>query len=164
MKGLLFTELLEMIEEEYGYNTANAVVLNAKLHSKGIYTSAKVYHRNEMAVLFEQLQRQTKLPFETLAKAFGRHLCKRVLISYPQQMPYFYRIFSSITKKGSLALFENFKDDNRTLTVVYDPAQKLTCVTEGIVQGYLEHLRHLNRVEETQTENGKRKFVLSLKS
>lgn len=164
MKGLLFTELLEMVEEDFGYSTANAIVLHSSLLSKGIYTSARKYHRNEMSVLFEQLQRQTKQPFEVLTKAFGRHLCKRILITYPQHTPYMNRVFAFIIKKASASVFEYLQGDAKTLTVLYNPMQKTTCITDGIIQGYLEHLQQLNRLEETVLQNGKHKFVLSLKS
>lgn len=159
MKGLLFTELLEMVEEDFGYSTANAIVLNAGLSSKGIYTSARTYHRNEMSLLFERLHHYTKLPFEELAKSFGRHLCKRMLIAYPQHIPYLNRVFAFITKKESSPVFEYLHCDGKTLTLLYHPLQKTDCLTDGVIHGYLEHLQQLNRIEETPLQNGKRKYV-----
>lgn len=162
MKGLLFTELLEMVEENFGYRTASAILLNAPLSSKGIYTATKNYHRYEMSVLFERLQKHTQLSFEHLTQVFGRHLCKRLLIAYPQQRGYVNRLFAAITRRADMPLFSFACADSKTLTILYNPACKTNCITEGIIHGYLDHLRQLSRLQESVLPDGRKQFVLSL--
>lgn len=162
MKGLLFTELLEMVEEDFGYNTASSIVVRSSLSSKGIYTTARTYHRNEMNVLFQQLHQQTKLPFDHLTQAFGRHLCKKMLIAYPQHRAYINRIFVFITKRKTVPVFEFLGADKKTLTILFAPQLKTNCVTEGVIQGYVGYLQLLNRAQESVLPDGRRKFVLSL--
>lgn len=161
MKGLLFTELLEMVEERFGYNTANAIVLQANLSSQGIYTAARSYHRNEMSGLFEELHRQTSLPFEQLAAAFGRHLCKRIVAAYPQHKAYVNRVFLHISKRSTTPVFAYRRTENN-LTVLYNPVAKTTCLAEGVIKGYLERLQELSNTAETVLADGRREFVIAL--
>ncbi len=162
MKGLLFTELLEMVEEEFGYNTANAIVLGSHLSSGGIYTASRTYHRAEMSTLFEQLQHHTNLPFEQLAAAFGRHLCRRITQAYPQHKGYVNRIFTMISKRSATPVFQYLSTGNDSLTVLYNPYAKAACLTDGMIKGYLDCLQQLSAVEETIFSDGRRKFVVTL--
>ena len=161
MKGLLFTELLEMVEEDFGYHTANAIVTNASLSSKGIYTASRRYHRAEMSRLFEQLQRQTRLSFDQLSTAFGRRLCKQILTTYPQQQAYIRRVFLRISRQSRTSVFEYSRYGTAGLAVVYDPSAGATCLTDGMIKGYLTCLQQQNKVLETTLPDGKRKFTLT---
>jgi hypothetical protein len=44
MKGIVFTEFLEMVEQEFGYNMVDEMIENTDLDSKGVYTSIVIYH------------------------------------------------------------------------------------------------------------------------
>lgn len=162
MKGLLFTELLEMVEEDFGYSTANAMVLGANLSSGGVYTASRTYHRAEMSVLFEQLQGHTGLPFEQLSAAFGGHLCRRITQAYPQHKAYVNRIFAMISKRSGTPVFQYVSNGNGRLTVLYNPYAKAACLTDGLLKGYLHCLQQLSGVEETAFFDGRRKFVITL--
>lgn len=162
MKGLLFTELLEMVEEDFGYSTANAIVLGAPLSSGGVYTASRSYHRTEMSVLFEQLQRHTRLPAEHLSAAFGRHLGKRITQAYPQHKTYVHRIFTMIGKRCTTPVFQYVSTGPASLTVLYNPYAKTACLTDGLLKGYLDYLQGLSGVEETVFSDGRRKFVVTL--
>jgi hypothetical protein len=158
MKALLFTEFPEMVAEDFGYSTANAILLNAGLFSEGTYTSARTHHRNEMSILFWQQQKHTKPPFEVLAKSFGLHLCRQMLIAHAQQLGYPSRVLVLMARKD-LFPFEFLHCDGKTMAMIHHPEQRTECITDGIIRGRLEHLRYLNRVEETPWQNGQRKFV-----
>ncbi len=153
-----------MVEERFGYQTATLIVQKANLQSRGLYSHSRNYHRREMNCLFNELQQQTTLPFERLSEAFGRHLCHRVLTAYPHHRAYINRIFGLITKSSTKLVFRCVQADERSLTILFDPAVKQTCITDGIIRGYLAHLRQLNRVQETRLANGQHQFVISVKS
>lgn len=161
MKGLLFTELLEMVEEDFGYKTANAIVLQANLSSGGVYTASRSYHRTEMALLFDRLAQQTRLPFEQLAAAFGRRLCRRVLAAYPQHKAYVGRLFLLLGKRNGTPVFEHWPTANG-LTVLYNPVAKTACLADGMAKGYLEQMLDQSRVEEQVLHDGRRKFIITL--
>ena len=163
MKSLLFTELLEMVEEEYGYSVANSMVLNADLRSRGIYAPARAYHWNELNTMMAHLHQQTLVPFDLLAQDFGRHLCKRILIAYPQQKKYINRIFALITKKTEAPVFRYIHSDDKSLTLHYNPAVTTNCFTNSVIKGYLAHLQQLSRVSETSLPDGTKQYHLSLR-
>ena len=39
MKGIVFTEFLEMVEEKFDLETLDKIIINSKLPSEGVYTS-----------------------------------------------------------------------------------------------------------------------------
>ena len=43
MKGIVFTEFLEMVEEKYGLEMVDDIIENANLQSHGAYTSVGTY-------------------------------------------------------------------------------------------------------------------------
>ena len=48
MKGIVFTEFLEMVETKFGLETVDNIIENSDLKSEGIYTSVGTYDFNEM--------------------------------------------------------------------------------------------------------------------
>lgn len=169
MKGLLFTELMEMVEENFGYNTANAIVQHSKLSTNGVYTAARSYHRNEMSILFQQLHKQTRVSIQKLSIIFGMHLSKRIAFNYPHYFDYINRIFSFISKKESIKrhhdeqLFEFIESSENSLTIIYNPVLKANCISDGIAQGYLEYFNSLNCIQEKTLSNGRIKFIITLR-
>ena len=163
MKGLLLTELLEMVEEEYGYTVANTLALNADLHSRGVYSHTRAYHWHELNNMMGHLHRQTRVPFDLLAQNFGRHLCKRILIAYPQQKKYINRLFAMITKKSEAPVFRYVRSDDKSLTLLYNPEVSTYCFSNSVIKGYLDHLRQLSRVSETSLPDGTKQIYLSLR-
>lgn len=162
MKGLLFTELLGMAQEDFGYNTASFVQLRSGHTSKIVYADNHTYRRTEMIQLFEQLQQHTKLPAEQLAAAFGRRLCRRITQVCPQHKAYVNRIFYVLSRSGATPVFEYLQTDGNSLIVLYNPYAKTICLTDGMIKGYLDYLQELSPVEETIFSNGRRKFVITL--
>ena len=50
MKGIVFTEFLEMVEASYGLQTVDTIIENASLPSEGAYTAVGTYDFNEMVI------------------------------------------------------------------------------------------------------------------
>lgn len=74
MKGIVFTEFLEMVEEKFGYQMANDVVEESQLPSKGIYTAVGTYPHTEMVSLVVTLSKKSGIALPTLLNSFGKHL------------------------------------------------------------------------------------------
>jgi hypothetical protein len=162
MKGLLFSELLKMVEEDFGYKTANAIGLRFNMSPGRVCDVTRTHHCLKMSGLFERLQQQTNLSVEELSAAFGRHLCKRIIQVYPQHKAYVNRVFSMISKRGATTVFEYMQTGNEKVAVLYNPYAKATCLTEGMIKGYLDYLQQTSLTEETIFSDGRRKFVITL--
>ena len=61
MKGIIFREFLEMVEEQFGYKTVDTIIENSNLASKGIYTSVGTYPHQEMFSLVKELSALTNI-------------------------------------------------------------------------------------------------------
>ena len=74
MKGVVFTEFLEMVESKFGLETVDNIIENSNLPSEGIYTSVGTYSFNEMVSLITSLSTEVKTPVGDLIYAFGLFL------------------------------------------------------------------------------------------
>lgn len=84
MKGIVFTELLNMVEDKFGYETMSKVIRNADLPHKGIYISGGTYPHEELVSLVLSLHRISGAPVPDLLRNYGRYLFKILANSYPQ--------------------------------------------------------------------------------
>mgnify|MGYP003662542996 CR=1 FL=1 len=84
MKGIVFTEFLEMVESEFGLETVDNIIENSNLPSEGIYTSVATYEFNEMVALITQLSKEVNLPAGDLIYAFGLYLFSSLKKAHPE--------------------------------------------------------------------------------
>ena len=74
MKGMIFTEFLEMVELKFGLETVNEVIDAANLPSGGAYSAVGRYDHREMVQLVYQLSQRSGLEVPALLRAFGGYL------------------------------------------------------------------------------------------
>ena len=74
MKGFVFTEFLEMVEDQFGYELADKIVQVEKLPSCGIYTSIGTYNHAEMVTLVSNLSKETGMSVPQLLHHYGKYL------------------------------------------------------------------------------------------
>jgi len=82
MKGVVFTEFLEMVESKYGLGTVDQIIEESTLKSKGIYTSIGTYDSNEIFQLMDKLSQRTSIPSEELFYEFGTHFFNYIVKTY----------------------------------------------------------------------------------
>lgn len=83
MKGIVFTEFMEMVEDTFSERMADDIIENSPLPSGGAYTAVGVYDHGEMVCLVGALSARTGIPVEDLQETFGRHLFGRFRALYP---------------------------------------------------------------------------------
>ena len=83
MKGIIFTEFLEMVETEYGMDMVDRLIDSSKIASQGAYTSVGTYDHRELIHLVGELSSATSIPAGTLTRQFGIHLFQRLATAYP---------------------------------------------------------------------------------
>ncbi|WP_299726973.1 heme NO-binding domain-containing protein [uncultured Endozoicomonas sp.] len=84
MKGMIFTEFLEMVETQFSPEVVEEILELSELPSGGSYTSLGTYAHAEILSLVSNLSRVTKVDPEVLQTAFGEYLFKRLADSHPQ--------------------------------------------------------------------------------
>lgn len=83
MKGIVFTEFLELIEEEFSQEVADDIVDESDLRSGGAYTAVGTYDHGELVALVGKLSEKTGIPLSDLIGTFGRYLFTRFYALYP---------------------------------------------------------------------------------
>jgi len=79
MKGLFFTELVELVETDYGFAVLDQVIRTAVPPTDGVYTSMCSYNAEEFFGLVEALAVDMKQPSSTFLRSFGRHFFRCLL-------------------------------------------------------------------------------------
>ena len=67
MKGMVFTEFLEMVEDKFSPEVADQIIEQANLRSGGIYTSVGTYDHGEMIELVSASAKKRASPRRTHA-------------------------------------------------------------------------------------------------
>lgn len=83
MKGIVFTEFLEMVEDQFSYEVADAMIQQAELPHDGAYTSVGTYDHRELVRMVVALGKISETPLARLIHAFGLHLFGRFVVLYP---------------------------------------------------------------------------------
>ena len=83
MKGVVFTEFLEMVEERFGLNMVDHIIEQSDLPSGGAYTAVGTYDHDELLRLIGSLSEGLDTPVPDLVHAFAHHLFNSFVSAYP---------------------------------------------------------------------------------
>ncbi len=83
MKGIVFTEFLEMVEDTFSPAVADEMISASNLESNGFYTTVGTYDHKEMVEMVTQLSRMTDVPIGDLLEKYGVYLFSRLIEGYP---------------------------------------------------------------------------------
>jgi Haem-NO-binding len=167
MKGIVFTEFLEMVESKFGYEMVDKIIQDANLPNNGSYTSIGTYPHQEMVSLLMQLHSKTQVEIETLLKTFGGHLFEVFKKSYA---PFFsahtsaFDFLESIenhihveVKKlypdAELPKFETQRVSDNTMKMTYYSDRKMASLAEGLIASTLEHYKQKGKIDTKQVDS-----------
>ncbi|SNR69937.1 Haem-NO-binding [Maribacter sedimenticola] len=153
MKGIVFTEFLEMVETQFGLETVDRIIEKSDLPSEGIYTSVATYEFNEMVALITHLSEEVNLPAGDLIYAFGLYLFTslsqahpEVIQSYRSPIALLYSIEDHIhvhVKKlypeAELPSFKILEKTDNSLSMIYTSTRGLYRLAEGLIEKSFEH-------------------------
>lgn len=154
MKGIVFTEFLEMVEQEFGPVVVEEIIdSSVNLSTGGAYTSVGTYDYREMFQLVGNLSVKTGIPAPSLLEAYGKHLFQRFVKGYPSLFQSKVNLFDFLeslenhihveVKKlypsAELPKFETIRVDNKKLEMVYYSQRALSDFAVGLIKGASEH-------------------------
>ena len=84
MKGIVFTEFLEMVEGKFSPELADRIIERAELASDGVYTAVGTYDHVEMVKLVSCLSTETGIDTADLLRSFGGVQCSSGSMFYFQ--------------------------------------------------------------------------------
>jgi hypothetical protein len=153
VKGIVFTEFLDMVEARFTPEVADRMITAAAVPSGGAYTAIGTYDYHEIIQLVAQLSTLTSIPIPTLVHTFGVHLFGRFVAAYPA-------LFAGVTSAFSfLERIENhihvevrklypdaelptFTCDTSVpgrLTMLYRSSRPFADLAEGLIAGCITH-------------------------
>ena len=78
MKGIIFTEFLELVEKKFGLAMVDDIIEESKVESQGIYTSVGTYPSHEMFQLIGVLSEKTKLTKDQLLQTYAEYFFNHI--------------------------------------------------------------------------------------
>lgn len=176
MKGIVFTEFLEMVEKAYDYELVDQLLTENDLPSGGVYTSIGTYEHQEMVTLVTSLSEKMKTPVPDLLNAFGKYLFGTFEKGYPaffKAAPDAFTFLESIenhihveVKKlypdAQLPRFKTNRLDNHTLEMIYYSDRSMADFALGLIEKTFEYYEEpVTITKENLQDNGSEvKFFL----
>jgi hypothetical protein len=157
MKGMVFTEFLEMVESNWSMDMVDTLIDRAGV--SGAYTAVGTYPHAEMLALVEALAAETGKPVADLVRGFGKHLFGRFVQTYPK---FFQGVGDSLEflagiediihaevrklyPDAQLPSFEVEKDADRVV-LTYFSRHPFADLAMGLIEGCLLHFDDRARV------------------
>jgi len=178
MKGIIFTEFVEMVEEKFGFTMADNLLQQPGLKSEGVYTSVGTYDFNEMIILLSKLSADIQTPIPELLKVFGYHLFSRFYDIYPRFFEGKTNSFDFLLRIEDYIHVEVLKlypdaqlpaidavvnEHNTQMQMIYKSERKLSDLAYGLIKGCIDHFKEDISIEmENLDEEGSQvKIVLT---
>ena len=176
MKGIVFTEFFEMVEQAHGYQMVDQLIMDNDLPSGGAYTTIGTYSHQEMVTLVVDLGEKTKTPVPKLLHAFGQYLFGTFVKSYPMFFSTAANAFDfleSIEKNihvevkklypdAELPRFTTQRIEEHCLEMIYHSDRSMADFALGLIEKTFDHYQEKAVIErEDLTENGSKvKFMI----
>lgn len=74
MKGIIFTEFFDLVEQAFGFEVAEKIIDECDLPSGGVYTAVGTYDHTEILALVGMLSKITETPAPQLLTTYGRFI------------------------------------------------------------------------------------------
>ena len=155
MKGIVFTEFLEMVETQFGLETVDTIIDASDLSSGGAYTAVGTYEFGEMLQLVTHLSHISQIPVNDLLYTFGLYLFQglskahpEVVQSYQNPLSLLYSIEDHIhiqVKKlypdAELPTFKILEHTDYSLTMIYSSSRGLYALAHGLIEKTFQHFQ-----------------------
>jgi Haem-NO-binding len=180
MKGIVFTEFFEMVEQKFDYKMVDNLLNTTDLASGGVYTAIGTYSHTEMVSLVVNLSQQSQIPVPDLLRVFGGYLFKTFTKTYHhfiEKAPDAFSFLASIHNyihvevrklypDAELPHFDIENPDPNTLIMTYTSVRKMADLAYGLIEGCMEHYKeNVSIIQESLNDDGSSvKFVITKQS
>lgn len=161
MKGLIFTEFLEMVESKFGFDVSDRIIINSNLPSNGVYTSVGTYDFDEMVSLITNLHIETKLEVTLLIQTFGEYLFSRFVVLYATFFDsnksafdflehleeYIHAEVLKLYPDAQLPRIDASRPNDKQMILVYHSSRKLSDLAVGLLKGCFAHFKENISIE-----------------
>jgi hypothetical protein len=168
MKGIVFTEFIEMVEDVFSPEVADQIINAAELDSDGAYTAVGTYDHNEILAMVTQLSKLTSMPAGDLVQTFGKYLLQRFTELYPvffNEVDDTFTFLDTIENHVHIEVLKLYPDaelpsftivhvDDETLNMTYKSSRPFAMLAQGLIKGAAEHFNEQISIEMVDLSEG----------
>ncbi len=177
MKGIVFTEFLDLVEDKFGLEMVDKIIAQSELESEGIYTSVGTYEFSEMLQLLKNLSANTNISIDDLLLVYAEHFFSVLKISYPDLIATYkdpIEMLASIENHihvevrkiypdAELPTFNVLEKTENSLTMIYKSSRAMHHFGLGLMNKTFEHFSAtativIEKIKEDGTEV---KFIIN---
>lgn len=178
MKGIVFTEFIELVEDKFGIEMVDKIISSAELPSGGAYTAVGTYSHSEMVSLLTELSSETSISIQDLLLTYGAHFFSVLSTSYPAFFKgqddcfsflesidnYIHPEVLKLYPDAELPHFSAERVGDKELSLVYASDRALSSFAEGLIQGTVKYFNVDATVEKQLLEEDgtKVRFVIKI--
>ncbi len=148
MRGIIFTQLSAMIEQQQGMGFYNRMLEEVQLPSGGVYTAGGNYDPAEIYSMLAYLESKLDIPQQFLLRGFGEFLLTGLASLFPD----FFKVkdlkaflltidrhihveVKKLYPDSELPSFRYLDEDDNRLTIYYHSKKKMCSLAEGLIEG-----------------------------
>ncbi len=162
MKGVVFTEFLELVEKAHGLQVTDQVIAkDCPFHSS--FTAVGTYDHRDLVSMIVELSGETGTAVKDLVHAFGKHLFHTFLGSYPEAFRGIDNTFDlltsvervihvevlKLTPDAELPRFEFPEAEPGTFNIEYSSTRPFADLAGGLIEACIEHFGESLTVQRT---------------
>lgn len=169
MKGVVFTEFLEMVEQKFGIEVLDQIIEKSDLKSEGVYTAVGTYEFSEMLSLITNLSIETNIEPQKLIHAYGVYFFDILTKGHPGIFDYYSSAFDllagiekhihvhvrKIYPDAELPYFNVMEESKDKLILEYHSERAMYQFALGLMERTLQHFNEKATItKELLNENG----------
>ena len=180
MKGIIFTEFLDMVDAKFAPDVTERIIEQAALPSGGAYTTIGSYDHTELVKLVVELSKETGTEVTELVRSYGFYLFERFVRSYPRFFSGMKDAFTFLEGLDSIVHQEVRKlytdatpprilctrDGEKQMEVIYESERCLADAAHGLLLGCIDYFGKEIDVERQSIDDDsgrKVRFLLTVK-
>ncbi|MEM1221785.1 MAG: heme NO-binding domain-containing protein [Verrucomicrobiota bacterium] len=175
MKGMVFTNFLDMVEEKFGIDFVDTIIEESAVPSSGAYTAVGTYPHTEMVALLQALEKAVSIPIPELLKVYGEHLFGKLAGGYPALLEGCHNSRELLNKldgvihvevqklypDAELPRFKAIELPDGRLEMHYLSDRHMEDLAEGLLKGCLAHFKEDASIERDPMDDGTVRFTIS---
>lgn len=167
MKGFVFTEFLDMVDQKFGDKMVDDIINDSNLSTNGAYTAIGTYPHDEIITLVVNLSKYSNIPVPDLVYVFGKHLFSRFIVLYANLLEGYADAFTFLegienyihveVKKlypdAQLPFFDCSRNGDQ-LIMNYKSERAMADLAHGLMEGSFEHFNENITIKREDTGGG----------
>lgn len=173
MKGIVFSEFIELVEDKFGLEIADAIIEESHLPSQGAYTQVGTYDHAELITLVSKLSEHTGISADDLVITFGEHLLERFVALYPQFFEGIDNCFDfldtienkvhvevkKLYPEAELPSFDSMQSDFG-MQLIYRSNRPFSALAYGLIRGSATYFNEQLEIEMDDRSSDDKSFVV----